>query len=328
MGNASAIISLCKGAWETKVLSVALEVELFTRISGGAGSVDRLSQESGIDVRLLQMLVNACVGMGLVVQEKETLKNSPDAERFLAKGDSYIGDFIILVGTEYYDVWKGLKEVVMTGRPVRDDRMARLSNPRYAEAHIKAMDGISRVAAGRLSGALDLSGKKSLLEVGGGLGAYSEALTRKNPRLQATLFDSPFSCDSAERRIKESGIKNVRTQPGDIGKGGLPKGHDVIMLTHVLQDMPPEKCEATLRGVYEALPKGGSVVVNEFLLEREGVSPVFSALLSINAFMLSNGGSLHTKEELTEWLKNVGFGGVKAIKTPGFMISLSAGKVR
>jgi hypothetical protein len=286
--------------------------------------VDKVSQESGIDVRLLKMLVNACKAVGLLSGEGEALKNSPEAERFLVKGrKSYIGDFILLIGEEYYDVWRGLKEVIVTGRPVRDDRMVRLSKPRYAEDYIRAMQEISHGAAANLAEGLKLPGKK-LLEVGGGSGIYSIMLTKKNPGLKATVFDSPFSCDFANRAIKDMGAKNVETQPGDFEKGSIPKGHDIIMLTYVLQGLAPDRCEALLKRVYEALPRGGAVVVNEFLLEGEGTSPVFSSLFALNAFMLSNGGSLHTQDEISVWLTNVGFKGVEVIKTSSFIVSLSA----
>ena len=321
----SGLMSLCQGAWETKVLSVALETEIFTRVSKGANTVDRLSQESGMDVGILQMLTNACRALGLLKGECESLENSSGAGEFLVKGrESYMGDFITLIGGEYYDLWRGLKEVVVTGKPVRDDRMVRLNNPEYAEAYVRAMQGISRGAAERLAESLDLSGQKSLLEVGGGSGIYSITLAKKNPDLKAVVFDSPFSCDFADRNIREMCVRNVTAQPGDFEKGGLPMGHDTIMLTYVLQWMKPAGCEALLKRVYEALPRRGSVVVNEFLLEEGGASPVFSSLLALNAFMLSNGGSLHTRDEISGWLTNVGFECVKAIKTSDFIISLTA----
>jgi precorrin-6B methylase 2 len=324
----NSIVSLCQGAWETKILYVALETGLFTRISGGAKSVDAISQESGIDIRLLQMVANACRAMGLIEEKEGSLMNSPGAEEFLVKGrEGYVGDFIILVGEDYYDVWRGLREVVMTGRPVRDDRTVRLSSPRYAEAYIKAMHGISFGPASRLSGELPLAGRKSLLEVGGGPGTYSIMLARKNPGIKAVVFDSPFSCEHADKNIKAAGVNNVSTQGGDFERGRIPSGHDVIMLTHVLQSLPPPGCEALLKRVYEALPGGGMVVVNEFLLEEGGAAPAFSSLFALNAFMLSNGGSLHTRNEICEWLVNVGFSGVKAIKASEIIISLNARKV-
>lgn len=154
--------------------------------------MDKLSQESGMDVRILKMLTNACRALGLLNGEGETLKNSPGADVFLVKeGESYIGDFITPIGGEYYDVWRGLKEVVVTGKPVRDDRMVRLSKPGYAEAYVRAMQGISQGAAAGLARAMDISGQKSLLEVGGGSGTYSIALAKKNPGLRGCMRPFP-----------------------------------------------------------------------------------------------------------------------------------------
>jgi hypothetical protein len=50
-------------------------------------------------------------------------------------------------------------------------------------------------------------------------------------------------------------------------------------------------------------------------LGRGGASPVFSSLFAINAFMLSNRGSLYTQDRMTEWLRSAGFEDVKSIKT-------------
>ncbi|MCK4714781.1 MAG: hypothetical protein KAT35_04345, partial [Candidatus Aenigmarchaeota archaeon] len=222
-------LSICQGAWATKLVSVALELEIFTRISKGADTVDKISEESGIDVRMLHMITNACRSLGLVTGSGGVIRNSPLAKRFLVRGSrEYLGNFTSLIGENYYEVWRGLKNVVLTGNPVRDDRVVRLSDPKYAEAYIRSMHDISAGAAERLAGSLNLAGRKSLLEMNGGLGAYSLALTKKNSGLKATIFDSPFSCDIAEREIKSG---SVTTQSGDMEKSSVPSGHDIIMLT-------------------------------------------------------------------------------------------------
>jgi ubiquinone/menaquinone biosynthesis C-methylase UbiE len=324
----SGLISVVQGAFATKVLVVALEIELFTRVSKGAETVDRVSQECGINVELLRMLTNACKAIGILQGRGDALKNSPAAETFLVKGkEGYVGDFMEMVGEQYYDIWRSFKDVMIIGKPVRDDRVVRLSDPKYAETHIRSMHGISLGHARDLASGLGLSGKKSMLEIGGGRGTYSVALTKANPRLKATVFDSPFSCDIAEKYIKEEKSKSVTTQGGDYVMDSIPKGHDVIMLTHVMQTLSPEKCEALMRKVYDSLERGGSVIVNEFRLDKEATSPVFSALFALNAFMLSNGGKIYTQAQISEWLSNVGFQGVKLFKASSeFIVSLTGTK--
>lgn len=319
-------MSICQGAWETKILSAAVEIELFTRISRGANTVEKISQESGINVKLLQMLVNACKAMGLLKGTGDAIRNSPESEEFLVNDkEGCIGDFIKIVGGEYYDVWRSFKDVVMVGKPVRDDRVVRLSNPRYAELYLKAMHGITYRHAKEVAKLLNLKGKKSLLDIGGGQGTYSVMIAKENPGLRGVVFDSPFSCDAAKRFIDTAGAKNVTTQGGDFVMGSIPKGSDVVMLTHVLQSLAPERCESLLKKVFEVLPKGGMVIVNEFRLEKDGTNPIFSSLFALNAFMLSNGGLLHPHTEIAEWLSNVGFQEVGFLKTSyEFLVSFTA----
>jgi hypothetical protein len=131
------------------------------------------------------------------------------------------------------------------------------------------------------------------------------------------MFDSPFSCDMAEEYARKRGVSGFATQAGDIEKGSLPKGKDAVVLTHVLQSIAPQKCEAMLKRIFDSLPKGGKIVVNEFRLEQGNV---FSQLLGLNAFMLSNGGSLRPSKEIMGWMANVGFTKVNVLKTSGEVI--------
>ena len=325
----SFILNILQGSWETKTISVAVDIGIFTKVAAGADSVEKLSQETGIDQRVLGLLVNACGSLGLLKVKGSTVRNSSAAAEFLVAGkEGYLGDFVTLVGTDYYDAWRGFKDVVVTGKPIRDDRIVKLSNPRYAELHLKAMQGMTRKHAEELAGVLGLSGKKNVLDVGGGHGMYSVAIGKKNPGIRVTIFDSPFSCDMVKKYLDEQKARNVDTMGGDFILGSIPEGSDVIMLSHVLHTMDPPGCEALLRKVFDALPKGGVVVVNEFRLDNGGASPRFSSLFALNVFMLSNGGALYTDTQISEWITNVGFRGAKLLKTScEFLVSLAATKM-
>lgn len=316
---------MLQGSWEAKALSVAVELDMFTMVSKGTNTVEKLAQETEADQRALGMLVNACRASGLLVGKDDSLRNSPEAERYLVSGkEGFVGDFIVLVGSEYYDIWRSLKEVVVTGRPVREDRKVRLSNPRYAEHYLNAMRGITHEHSQGLAKSLDLEGKRAVLDVGGGHGTYSVAIGKANPMAKVTIFDSPYSCERVKPYLDQQGAKNVKTEGGDFVMGGIPRGSDVVMLSHVLQSMDPPRCEALLTKAFDALPKGGMIVINEFRLD----GAVFSGLMAINSFMLSDGGSLYPVSLITEWLENVGFTGVKLLKTTReLIVSLTAKKV-
>ena len=307
--------TVLQGALATKVLTTAVELDLFTRIARGARTPEAISEEAGINLALLDRLLKACASLGLMKAGRAGYSNSVSSTRYLSKeSDYYIGDFVILVGKDYYDVWRSLSDVVATGKPIREDRTVRLSDPRYGERYIKAMHGISVCHASEIANKLSLKGRKSMLEVGGAHGTYSVLMAKKHPGMMATVFDSPFACRFAEKHATEQGTR-VRCEGGDFVLGNLPKGHDVVMLTHVLQDLPPQKCEALLRKAYDSLPKGGLLMINEFRLEKDGMTPAFSSLFSLNALMLSDGGTLYPYSEIMEWAGNIGFRDIKVLKS-------------
>ncbi|MEL6412161.1 MAG: methyltransferase [Pseudomonadota bacterium] len=111
---------------------------------------------------------------------------------------------------------------------------------------------------------LPIKGDVTVLDVGGGSGVFLSEVLRRNKRAKAMLFDLPEVIPAAQTRVQELGHqRRISLHGGDFRRDSLPQGADVISLVRVLYDHGDETVEPLLSRVYEALPKGGRLIVTE-----------------------------------------------------------------
>jgi predicted O-methyltransferase YrrM len=178
----------------------------------------------------------------------------------------------------------------------------------------QAMHSLSTFTARALGQAVDFTGFKRLLDVGGGSGAFDIELCRQYPHLRATVYDLAHVAEIAARNAAEAGLSDrVGTVAGDFfGAPALPNGHDVILLSMILHDWNEEKNLEILRKCFAALPSGGSLIVSELLVNDEKTGPVPAALMSLN-MLIETEGRNYTSAEYAGWMTGVGFSDIRTV---------------
>ena len=58
---------------------------------------------------------------------------------------------------------------------------------------------------------------------------------------------------------------------------------------------------------YEGLSEGGQVVVYEFLLEPDRLTPPTSAIFAVMMLIENQGGNVYTGQEIAGWMEGAGF---------------------
>ena len=71
---------------ESAVLFAALDLELFTHVAHGQDTEEKLARAMDVPALNAKRLVTACLAMGLLEWDGQTLGNAPDAQRFLVVG--------------------------------------------------------------------------------------------------------------------------------------------------------------------------------------------------------------------------------------------------
>jgi len=315
-------MGLVTGFWSFKTFAAAVEMELFTKLAGGRTlTVAEAEVELGIPERPADLLLTACASLGLLEKDGDGYRNTELAEEFLVRGKPYyFGGQVSYCDQRTYLPWHRIGEALHSDRPLTWDpatqeSMFDTADPRMLESFWGAMYSTSIFTAKALAGRIDLSGKKRLLDVGGGSGAYAIELCRSLPGLSATVFDLPHVCEIAAGNVAKAGLaEQIATAAGDfLSDEPLPGGHDVVLFSMILHDWDEATNQRLLTKAYEALAPGGRAVISELLLNAERTGPAPAALMGLNMLVETVGGRNYSDVEYAAWLRQAGFTDVHTV---------------
>lgn len=289
----------------TVVVRAAVRLKLFDYLDAGPRPAAVLAAESGAAEPILARLLRALAGMGLLNRAgDDAWENSPLASRTLVTGKPAYQGNIILHNSRpgYFRNWLRLAERLGLDPEAHEEEDA-------AEAHAQFIRGMANTADGgqadALLGAIDLSGRRRLLDVGGASGRYSIALCREYPQLRAAVLDLPETAPLAHEEIAAAGLQGrIEFLAHDYRAGALPGPADVILLSNVLRGETPDMVYDILRRAYEALEGGGGVIVQDLFPED---APAPTGLRAALFGLHLTGGANMTMSEMEANVARAGF---------------------
>jgi hypothetical protein len=99
-----------------RILGTALELDVFSHIAEGKRTAKELSATTGASERGTRMILDALVGMGMLIRHTDRYALAEPARRFFVRGKpDYMGDFISM--NQLWEGWSHLTEIVRTGKP-------------------------------------------------------------------------------------------------------------------------------------------------------------------------------------------------------------------
>src|SRR5262249_45503342 len=129
----------------------------------------------------------------------------------------------------------------------------------------------------------DFSRVQRLLDVAGGSGGFSIALSQRYPNLRCSVAELPVVCQVTRRYLAEDGVEDrVDTVALNMFFDPWPTGYDAVFFSCVLHDWDLEHRLELMRRSFEALPPGGTIYIHEMLLEDGANGPLASSLYSLS----------------------------------------------
>ena len=326
------IFQMVTGFWVSKTLMTAVELEVFSKLSGNKTvDINGFQNMFGMQQRPAEVFATALVSLGLlnVTENKETDKdarmysNSQLSEVFLDKNKpSYIGDFIIMMDKHLYNRWDKLAASLKTNRPVEvaaegdisagtmfDKAKSNQLNEQM-EMFTHAMYGVSVGPAMALAKVFDFSGYSKMMDIGGGSGVYAIEVVKQNPNMSAVILELEPACRVADQYIKRFNLQGkIHTQVLDFFEDNLPTDYDVALLSHIIHFLDQEKDRILLKKIYDSLTndRNSAIIISEWLLNDERTGPVPSALMSLNMIVDQPQGRNYSFLEVSKMLTDVGF---------------------
>lgn len=309
MSDPAPIIDMANAFCSSQILFASSDLGIFAFLTKSPGStVDEVAAGCDLNGRAGRLLLDACVGVGLLTKAADRYHNSEQAECFLVPGSSMDLSAAIRYNRDVYQAWGRLPELVRGGKPVEKPEIHLGEDLDRTREFVLAMHGRALGIGRSVVPQLKLEGRRKLLDIGCGGGTYSAMIARHHPEISCTVIDLPGVLSVAEDLIAEQGVRHqVRTIPGDFHTIPLPKGHDASIIFGVLHQESAESIADLLKRTYEALEPGGILHVMDMMTDATHAAPEFSALFAVNMALTTHHGWVFSDEELRSWLRDAGF---------------------
>jgi hypothetical protein len=309
------LLRLGMGFWGSKTFLSAVELGVFTELAKGEADVEGLSRTIGLHHRGARDFLDALVALEVLDRTDGKYRNTPETDMFLDRGKpSYLGGLFEMANARLYPFWGSLTEALRTGQQQNEAKGssadlfgALYSDPEKLRGFLSAMSGVSAGAAHAMAAKFAWKNYARFVDVGTAQGIVPVTLARAHAHLSGTGFDLPQVKPIFDDFVARNGLsERVKFHAGDFFSDELPKA-DVIIMGHILHDWDVAQKRLLLNRAYEALPKGGAVIVYDAIIDDERRHNAFGLLMSLNMLIETKGGFDYTGAECRAWMREAGF---------------------
>jgi len=291
---------------KSRILLSGFELDVFTNIDESGTTSNQIANKLQLDERACERLLNALVSLGFLTKQKQLFFNTADSNIFLSKKSSdYLGG--LMHSNHLWNTWSNLTQVVKTGKSAHPAEINKRGED-WLSPFINAMHDRAKKQAPQQLANIDMSEVNSVLDIGGGSGAYSMEFVSKKPEIEATVFDLPNVVPLTKKYLDKEGFSDkIKTHSGDYTTDDLPKGFDLVFLSAIIHSNSLEINRSLIKKCFYSLNKNGRIVIQDWIMNNDRTQPVSGAVFAINMLVGTADGDCFTKQEVTEMLNGAGF---------------------
>lgn len=299
---------LARAYTESAVFYAAIDIELFTHVSAGADTIPAIAAATDTSELNAERLVAVTLAMGLLRYDEGRIVNAPDCEKFMVKGgERYAGPWMTFTRHEV-PRWFDLTDKLLDPTPPTELGMYDDLTVERARKYHAATYSIGMGAGRRFCRQVDLTGRRRLLDLGGGSGAYSINAVKAFDGLEAVVFDLPPVTVVTQEYLERNEVTDrVSTVGGDFINDELPSGCDVAVMASNLPIYNAENIQKVVSKTFDALEPGGEMHLVGETLNADGVGPLDAALWGLAEIHYGSGGRSHSDTECVGYFENAGF---------------------
>lgn len=327
MSNSSAQVTperIMQFAWgfaPPLILEAAIRHQVFDQLDAGPMTIQQLSDATGASVRGLKSISDALVGLGLLAHTGEdAYALTPESAAFLVSTKpGYQGGMLKHTSLQLVPRWLHLNDVVKTGKPVSAVNQESAGGSFFHD-FVSDIFPMSYPAAQELATYLGLaaSGATSALDLAAGSGVWGIALAQSASSLHVTSVDWPEVIPVTQKIVGHFGLTERFTfNSGDLMHVDFGAGHNVATLGHILHSEGIDRSKVLLARTFAALAHGGTIAIQEFLVDADRSGPVAGLLFGVNMLVNTDSGDTFSFEEISGWLLEAGFTSPRTIPTHG-----------
>lgn len=311
--------SVSYGFMASQAIFSALEMGIYDAIaeSGDKGlDIAALQKKCNTTAPRLQTLLTSLTAIRSLKLDAATgcYTNSPNSSKFLVTSSrAYYGDYLrYQMGRQFYHRMGALPDVMLTGEA--PSYASWFSDPETANTYTQAQHNGSMATAKYLvKKKLSLEGVTSMLDVGGGSGAFSYVFTDATPGLVSTVLELPEVCKTGEG-IKATMSADVQSRVSftelDATSPNWPvkdADYEVVLMSYISGSVPESIIGDLYKNAYKALKPGGRLLVHDFMVNDSLDSPALGALWALQHVTVNANGLGLCPANVTERMVAGGF---------------------
>ena len=326
MMNPNTIREFAASFQKSRILLSGFELDIFTNVDESGITNYQIANNLHLDEHACERLLNALVSLGFLTKQNHLFFNTAESFAFLSKKSSnYLGG--LMHSNHLWNTWSHLTQVVKTGNSAHATEI----NERGEEwlfPFINAMHDRAKKQAPQQLANIDLAEIKSILDIGGGSGAYSMEFVSKKPAIEATVFDLPIVIPITKKFIEKEGFSDkIKTHAGDYTTDDLPKGFDLVFLSAIIHSNSLEINQDLIKKCFNSLNKNGKIVIQDWIMNNDRTQPASGAVFAINMLVGTEAGDCFTDQEATEMLNAAGFKNISRTEFETGLSQITAQKI-
>ncbi len=291
------------------VYTTAVEYGVFDRLSSPS-TAGELAERAGFHPTVTKHLLDALVGLGLLVKEGGRYRNSTLAERVLARYG------FVFSSAKRHPFWGRLGRMLVEGKI---EPLGGEGEPPFGDFELQRHYAL-RALAGEFQATLKLmeaegifSMTRRFIDVGGGHGIYAIGFIKTHPGLKGAILDRPEVLPTARRFVEAYGLEEkIELIAGDIFRDRVPGSYELAFISDIgLPYVPPDAIEAAFGELHRVLEPPGVLVVKEIAPHRDWAESFYQLAHQLLALVQSGDpewlASMPTAEDFMGIMRRVGF---------------------
>lgn len=314
------LFDLCAGFVYSQILYSCVRLRVFDHLANGPRSAPELASLLSLPVDSVTLLLDAASSLRLVQ------RRTAGCYGLGPLGAALLGNPGVTAMIEHHAMlYKDLGDpIALLRRDARGGELARYwsyagrnkpaeLSSRDVAPYTALMSASQPMIAQQVINAYSFSKHRCLLDVGGGDGAFINAVAPHAPQLRFVLFDLPAVADKASERFRANDLSSRAVAiGGSFLSDRLPEGADVVSLIRIVHDHDDENAMTLLRAVRRTLPDGGKLILAEPMGGIHGAEPISDAYFAFY-LMAMGSGRPRTFAQLSDMLQQAGFSDVRLL---------------
>jgi SAM-dependent methyltransferase len=312
--------SVIQGVGSYWMLVAAIEIGLFDSLERtGPSEVGPIADDLSVSTMHLQHLCDAMVSFGFLDQVGEVYALTETSERYLCTNGPASMAGLVRVAPGPISNWERLADTIRTGEVAHPiDR----TPVEFYGPLVQATFPTQLRAASRLGLRLGWSRRPGLrvLDLGAGRAPWAIAILEQSAGSSAVVNDLPGVIDLAIHTVADRGLsERVSFREGDFHQIEIEPGmYDVVVLGHICRTEGDERSRSLVAKAFAALKPEGVVLIADYFADNDRKFNPFGVQMGLTMLANTERGGMLTNAQVSGWLRDTGFEGIRMIEPIGF----------